>query len=167
MRWTARLAVITTGLLVLAACGSSSGSSGNGGSNYGGSSSTTKTTKAAPAAKGDATVSLASGGTVGEHLVGPNQHTLYLFEKDQGTTTACTGGCVAAWPALVADGTPTAGAGVHESQLGTATGAAPNQVTYHGHLLYYFAGDTAPGQTNGTSVPSWYAVDANGQAIEG
>lgn len=166
MRRTSRLALVTAGLLVLAACGSSSGgSSGTGRSNYGGTPSSSNAPASGPATTADVTVSLASGGATGDQLVGPNQHTLYLFEKDQGTTTACTGACVSTWPPLVADGKPTAGAGVHGSELSTADGAAPNQVTYHGHLLYYFSGDTAPGDMKGTSIPSWYAVDVNGTAI--
>lgn len=160
MRMTRLLALFASGLLVLAACGSG----GSSGSSYG---AATTTTAAGAASGAKETVSVASGGTLGDHLVGPNGHTLYLFEKDQGTTTACTGGCVPNWPPLVAEGAPTAGRGVDASALSTAAGIDPHQVTYHGHLLYYFAGDQAPGDSNGTSVPSWYAVRPDGSAIEG
>ncbi len=162
MRTTRLLALSAVGMLALAACGSS-GSSGSGsGSAYGGGTPSTS----AKAATTKATVSVASGGA-GEHLVGPNQHTLYLFEKDQGTTTACTGGCVSIWPPLVAAGTPTGGAGVDAASLATADGIKPNQVTYHGHLLYYFSGDSQPGDMNGTSIPSWFAVAPDGSPLGG
>ena len=78
--------------------------------------------------------------------------TLYLFTKDEGTTTACTGECAANWPPIVAED-PTGGDGIDAALLGTADGIEPNQVTYNGHLLYYFANDTAPGDTNGVGLP--------------
>ena len=112
-----------------------------------------------------ATVMVASDDTLGDYLVDAEGRTLYLFEQDQGTTTACTGQCSANWPPLVADA-PTGGEGVDASQLATADGIEPNQVTYFGHLLYYFAGDEAAGDTNGVGLPDWYAVNPAGEAIE-
>lgn len=111
------------------------------------------------------TVKLATTESLGEYLVDAEGRTLYLFDQDEGTTTACTGGCADNWPPIVADGTPTGGDGVDASQLGTADGILPNQVTYFGHLLYYFAGDQVPGDTNGTAIASWFAVDPAGTAI--
>ena len=164
MRTARLLALGAAGLLTLAACGSSGGSSGSGsGSGYG---ATTPSTKAKATSGSEVTVSVASGGS-GPHLVGPNQHTLYLFEKDQGTTTACTGGCATAWPPLVAEGTPTGGTDVDADALSTAAGIEPNQVTYHGHLLYYFSGDTAPGDMKGVGIPSWYPVGPDGAPLKG
>lgn len=155
MRTMKLLPLIFSGALLLAACGKDSTST----------SDSTTTTKAessttAPAASGT-TVSVADG-----RLVGPNGHTLYLFEKDNGTTSACTGACVGVWPALVAPGTPSGGSGVDATKLSTATGQAPNQVVYNGHLLYFFANDQAAGDTNGTKIPNWYAVDKDGNSIE-
>jgi predicted lipoprotein with Yx(FWY)xxD motif len=115
---------------------------------------------------GSATVMIATDSNLGEYLVDADGLTLYLFAKDEGTTTACTGGCADNWPPIVADGAPTAGDGIDLEQLGTADGIEPNQVTYYGHLLYYFAGDEAPGDTNGVGLPDWYPVDPAGNAIE-
>jgi predicted lipoprotein with Yx(FWY)xxD motif len=112
-----------------------------------------------------ATVSIATSADLGDHLVGPEGFTLYLFTKDQGTTTACDGGCADNWPPLVAAAAPTAGDGVDPGELSTANGIVPDHVAYHGHLLYYFAGDRSPGDTNRVGIPSWYAVDPSGQAI--
>ena len=103
---------------------------------------------------------------LGDYLVDETGMTLYLFTLDDGTTTACTGACADNWPPLVADGDPTGGDGVDASLLGTADGIKPNQVTYNGHLLYFFAQDTAPGDTNGVGKPDWYAVDPAGEAID-
>jgi predicted lipoprotein with Yx(FWY)xxD motif len=139
--------------LVLAACGDDSGTA---------TEDTTSTTAGSSTAAAT-TVALASGGELGDHLVDGQGRTLYLFEKDQGTTTACTAACSTNWPALTASGAPTAGDGVDQAKLATAD---TGQVTYNGHLLYLFAGDAAPGDTNGTAIASWYAVDADGNAIE-
>jgi predicted lipoprotein with Yx(FWY)xxD motif len=132
---------------------------------YGGGGSTETT--AAPAGMGEATVALAEVGDLGEALVGPNGKTLYLFEMDDGTTSACTGGCADVWPALTADsGEPTAGDGLDASLLSTADGQVADQVVYNGHLLYEFSGDEAPGDVNGLQIPEWYPVDADGNAID-
>jgi predicted lipoprotein with Yx(FWY)xxD motif len=101
------------------------------------------------------TVSLAKGAP-GIFLIGPNGHTLYIFSQDKGAASACTSAaCVKAWPALTATGSPTSGPSINSSQVSTEHGQVANQVTYYGHLLYYFHGDTAPGQTDGTSVPNF------------
>ena len=101
-----------------------------------------------------------------DYLVDGTGLTLYLFTKDEGTTTACTGGCAENWPPIIAEGDPTGGDGIDAALLGTADGIEPNQVTYNGHLLYYFHEDTAPGDTNGVGLPDWFAVDPAGEAIE-
>ena len=91
--------------------------------------------------------------------------TLYYFEmdvKDSGES-ACTEGCLAAWPALtVAEGeTPTGGDGVDNAKLGTITRADTGelQVTYDGLPLYFFAQDEEPGDLNGV-YDQWIVVPA-------
>ena len=99
--------------------------------------------------------------TRGDVLVDGAGKTLYLFEKDSGTTSACTGGCAAVWPILSA-GTVTASTGVDAGKLGSAHG----QVTYDGHLLYYFSGDAAPGDMKGVDIEEWYPVTPDGGSAE-
>ena len=92
---------------------------------------------------------------------------LYLFTRDTGTTSACTSAqCAGAWPAYTATGTPVGGTGVDSTKLATATGQAPNQVTYFGHLLYYFARDTAPGDVNGLTIANWFLVGPDGSQVK-
>lgn len=150
--------------VVLTACGSDDDASDD--------AASAATVSEAPTTAGDeaqptgsATVMVASDATIGDHLVDAEGRTLYLFAKDEGTTTACTGGCADNWPPIIADGAPTGGEGVDAALLGTADGIEPNQVTYNGHLLYYFAGDQAAGDINGVGLPDWYAVDPAGDAI--
>jgi len=119
------------------------------------------TMSAPAAAAANATVKVAKDAKLGGILVDTTGRTVYMFEKDQGTTSACTGACANAWPALEANGTPTAGAGLDPSKIGSANG----QVTYAGHLLYFYSGDGKAGDTVGASIPSWDAVSPTGTAI--
>jgi predicted lipoprotein with Yx(FWY)xxD motif len=120
-------------------------------------------------AKGAATVKVAHG-HLGTHLVNAGGRTLYLFEADKGTRSACTGACAKAWPPLRTTGKPKASSGVKASLLGTAKRAdGSTQVTYGGHPLYTFVMDTKAGQTAGQGFNAfgglWYVVGANGRAI--
>ena len=42
-------------------------------------------------------------------------------------------------------------------------------MTYNGHPLYHYVGDTAPGDTNGQNLDqlggSWYVVSASGAQV--
>jgi predicted lipoprotein with Yx(FWY)xxD motif len=107
------------------------------------------------------TVAVAQNPTLGSILVDNAGRTLYLFAKDQGTTTACTGQCVSYWPAFMASGQLRAGSGLDPTQLSSANG----QVTYAGHLLYYYVGDKNPGDATGISVAAWFAVAPDGKAV--
>ena len=110
------------------------------------------------------TITVANDPTLGDILVDSNGMTLYMFLKDNGTTTACTGTCAQNWPALT-NPSPSAGNGVDESMLGTAP--STNQVAYNGHLLYTFVKDANPGDVNGEGLlNAWYAVSPTGEAIK-
>ena len=157
------LTSIATGLVALAIAGCGGG---GGSSPYGGSASSTP----APSSGGGTSVKLAST-KLGKVLVDSQGRTLYLFEADKGPMSACSGACAAAWPPLTSTGKPTAGTGLAASKLGTAKrsdGSA--EVTYNGHPLYTYAGDGAPGQTNGQGLDDygaeWYVLSAAGNKIE-
>jgi predicted lipoprotein with Yx(FWY)xxD motif len=75
------------------------------------------------------------------------------------SSTPCTAACLKVWPELVLPKGVTkakAGTGVNASKLGTMTRAGGvRQVTYAGKPLYWFVGDTGPGQVNGNVTDSW------------
>ena len=116
----------------------------------------------APAAGGPVimTATVGSNGTL--VVASSNGMTLYTFDKDvaNGGTSACTGGCIAKWPALTvpAGSTPTAASGI-TGKLGTITRTDDGtlQVTYNGKPLYFFSGDKAAGDSNGIYT-GWSAV---------
>jgi predicted lipoprotein with Yx(FWY)xxD motif len=110
------------------------------------------------------TVMVADNPTLGSILVDSNGMTLYLFLKDNGTTTACTGICAQNWPALTS-ASPNAGSGADAALLRTVPDT--NQVTYNGHLLYTFVKDKSPGDVNGEGLQNaWYAVSPTGEAVQ-
>jgi predicted lipoprotein with Yx(FWY)xxD motif len=154
----ARAALLAALAVAAAACG------GNDDEPSGTAAPAAPTTTAAQAA-GSATVAVASS-RLGDILVDADGRTLYVFTKDKGDQSACSGECAANWPALT--GTATAGAGAQAALLSTATQAdGSSQVTYGGRPLYYFAGDAKPGDTNGQGVGSvWYAVTADGEMVK-
>ena len=140
--------------LVAAGCGSSGGTSNGTAKAAGGSS---------------ATVSVANTG-LGNILVDSHGDTLYLFAKDTGGKSTCFGACAAAWPPLRTSGKPTAGGGAKASLLGTTPRSdGKPQVTYNGHPLYGFKGDSKPGDTTGQGSPGfgapWYVLSPTGNEI--
>ena len=157
----AALAVVSA--LVLAACG---------GSSYGGNKSPSTTAAPAPAATSSAATISAKSSSLGTFLVDAKGRTLYLWEADKGTMSTCSGACAAAWPPLTTKGMPKASGSVKSSLLGTTKRSdGTSEVTYHGHPLYYFAGDAAPGQTAGQGNAGfgalWYVVRPSGSALTG
>ena len=142
-------ALAVAGALVLAACGGSSTSSSSGSAStpsYGAAKPSTSNTSNS---SGAASVSTKTS-SLGTFLVDSNGRSLYLWDADHGSESACSGACAQAWPPLTTTGTPKASGAAKASLLGTTKRAdGSREVTYAGHPLYTFAGDTQPGQTTG------------------
>jgi predicted lipoprotein with Yx(FWY)xxD motif len=115
------------------------------------------------------TVGVVEDASLGPILVDGEGMTLYGFTKDAPNKSNCSGGCLAAWPPLVTEGSPVAGEGVDASMLGAADMPDGTQiVTYNGMPLYYWASDTKPGDTTGQDVNKvWYVVSPEGQMMVG
>jgi len=116
-----------------------------------------------------ATIGVATGG-LGQVLVNSQGRTLYLFQKDSGTTSACTGACATFWPPLRSSGRPTVGNGASASLLATTTRSdGGSQITYNGHPLYLYSGDQKPGDTNGEGLTAfgggWFALTPAGTQV--
>jgi predicted lipoprotein with Yx(FWY)xxD motif/murein L,D-transpeptidase YcbB/YkuD len=106
---------------------------------------------------------------LGQILTAANGKTVYLFMPDAQGAPTCTDSCAKAWPPMTVDETSeiTGGDGVDASLLGTAAHPAGTQVTYNGWPLYFFSGDSAPGDTNGQGQGGvWYVVDPTGNAVD-
>lgn len=109
---------------------------------------------------------LSKAGESGTYLTDGAGRSLYAFALDTvGTATtppvtACTSaGCLANWPIFAVNPftAPSGLAATDFTEYTRADGAI--QAAYKGHPLYYYAGDAAPGETNGRSVPNWRTVN--------
>jgi predicted lipoprotein with Yx(FWY)xxD motif len=145
--------------LVLAACGGSS------------SSSSTSTTTTATSSPRPASLVATKTTSLGTFLVDAKGRALYLWDADHGSKSACSGACAQAWPPLTTSTTPKASGAAKASLLGTTTRSdGSREVTYAGHPLYYFEGDTMPGQTTGQGNDGfgspWWVVSPAGTAIQ-
>ncbi len=123
---------------------------------------------ASPAAGGPAGVALADS-KFGKILTDSAGRTLYLFTADAAGKSSCSGDCINNWPAFTSDATPTLGTGLDAGDFGTLTRAdsGAKQVTFYGLPLYYFAGDTKAGDTNGQGLfGKWFVVSSEGKPIQ-
>ena len=151
---TGRL-IAAAALLTVAGCGSAAGASSG------------TSAPASSAQAPTASVTVASGAVSGHGTVlidGSSKMTLYEFDEDTpgSNTSACTGGCISTWPPLTvpAGTTPTLASGL-TGQLATFTRSDGHgiQVTYNGHPLHFYSGDTKPGDGNG-NYPHWSSISA-------
>jgi predicted lipoprotein with Yx(FWY)xxD motif len=126
------------GILVLAGC------SGYGG--YGGSSSSGGSSASGPAQVKTATATVKGQSTT--ILTSSGGSTLYYRTTDTASASTCTGACASAWPPLLTSGAPVAASSL-SGTLSSLSDANGTQVTYNGHLLYTYSGDSKPGDTNG------------------
>jgi len=129
--------------------------------------STTSPTPTPAASMSEATIMVATDAKLGQVLVDGKGMTLYAYTKDGPDQSNCTGGCLTYWPPLLTLGSPTVGAGVNGSLIGSALLADGTRIVTYNHMpLYYFAKDTKPGDVSGQGVAStWFVVSPAGQMM--
>jgi predicted lipoprotein with Yx(FWY)xxD motif len=155
--------VAIVGLIGLAGCGSSGGG-GLYGSNYGSNSGSNTSGSAGQTACASSTAaicvrSVQVNGNTEKVLVNPSGKTLYYFTADSDKTVACTGTCVSNWPPLMTSSTTMAPIAGLTGKLATVSRSEGSQITYSGHPLYTYAGDSAPGDAKGEGVlGKWYVA---------
>ena len=106
---------------------------------------------------------IANSPDLGLYLTDTSGKTLYTFAKDTSGTSACTGACLAKWPAFNANpiSAPSVLMPADFSVVTRADGV--NQTAYMDRPLYYFAGDAKPGDMNGQGFNNaWYAANISG-----
>jgi predicted lipoprotein with Yx(FWY)xxD motif len=156
-------AALTASVVGVAACGGGSGSSGAA-SSGGGTYSQGPAPTAAPAGM---TVKVSTT-KLGRVLTDGNGRTLYLFEKDKGAASSCSGACASIWPPVTVS---TAGQGLSAAKLGSIKRSdGKTEATYAGHPLYTYAGDAKPGDARGQGLDQfgaeWYVLAPSGQKID-
>ncbi len=96
-----------------------------------------------------ATVRVAISPIYGKYLVDQYGRTLYENVNDAWTDVSCYNGCESLWPPLIDDGDLIPDEDVAGDLDTTPRRDGRHQVTYNGMPLYYYAGDTKPGQITG------------------
>lgn len=108
------------------------------------------------------TVAIAENPTLGQILTDAEGMTLYRFTNDeQGAgKSACDDSCLANWPAFTSEDPLTLPNGVDGELTQITRDDGTKQVAFNGWPLYYFAGDTAAGDTNGQGIGDvWFVID--------
>ena len=105
----------------------------------------------------------------GQVLFDGDDQAIYYFDKESGSKSECYGECAVAWPPVLTEGDPQAGAGAQAGLLGTTQrNDGTTQVTYDGHPLYYYI-DDPKGEVDCHNVNEfgglWLAVQGNGQPV--
>src|SRR3984957_16143027 len=152
-----KLGVPVAAGLLAAACGTAAGST------------TGSTAAGTPASSGSTTATVIEShqGSAAPFLTNSSGRAVYLWAADSMNKSMCSGACAQAWPPVTGKGQVTAANGAKAADLGTIPRSdGTKQVTYLGHPLYYFAGDSGPGQTNGQGSDSfgakWWLVTPAG-----
>jgi predicted lipoprotein with Yx(FWY)xxD motif len=152
--------------LFAAGCGGSSSPSSSSSGAYGSAVAASPSNGAAATTK----IGIANS-PLGHIVVDSKGSTLYLFAKDKGSASTCYGACASIWPPVTIKGKLAAGRGVPAGNLGmTKRTDGKAEVTYHGHPLYYYGGDTKRGDTNGEALNAfgaeWYVLAPSGTKID-
>jgi predicted lipoprotein with Yx(FWY)xxD motif len=105
----------------------------------------------------------------GTVLVNAEGRTLYWFAKDTSTKSRCNGSCATYWPPVLGKATATAATSLPHGFGTIKRTDGKAQVTYDGHPLYTYSGDTAAGQLNGNGLNAsgglWWAITPSGSEL--
>lgn len=85
---------------------------------------------------------------------------LYTFDKDSAGKSNCNGGCASAWPAFTVANPALADADFTVIKRDDGT----QQWAFKGMPLYFFAGDSKPGEVNGDKQGGvWHVLRSGGK----
>ncbi len=113
------------------------------------------------------TLLIAHDPALGDYFTDGEGRTVYLFTKDAAIfSSACTGDCLTNWPPVPA---PSGRLTLPPTAFGELAPMNGNdgakQLAFNGIPLYYFAGDTEPGQINGQGVGGVWWIVAPGAVL--
>jgi predicted lipoprotein with Yx(FWY)xxD motif len=113
--------------------------------------------------KPDESVLIAHKTDLGLYLTDTSGKTLYFFTKDTTGQSVCTGACIGLWPAFSAD-TVTAPSVLNPSDFSSISRAdGMKQTAFMGRSLYFYSGDTKPGDVKGQGFNNlWYVANVSG-----
>ncbi len=166
-------AAMAAAVAVLAACSSGTSSSSGSSSTVAAASSAaagSSSASSSAAAAVSGAVSVASG-PLGRYLVDKSGKAIYILTSDKPNgASACTVGCLKAWPPIAAPTPLPSGLTGITATFGTFSAAdGSSELTINGYPAYNFIKDTGPGTTAGQGVVSfggtWWLVAPSGSWI--
>ena len=92
----------------------------------------------------------------GKEIYANSAHlTVYVYDKDNGSTSGCYSGCARAWPPVLLS----SGAQV-QAPLGTTRRTdGTTQITLNARPVYTYVGDANPGEDNGNGLGGiWHVI---------
>jgi predicted lipoprotein with Yx(FWY)xxD motif len=98
---------------------------------------------------------------LGEILTSASGRTLYHFDNDSVGVSTCNDGCAQIWPPFIVPKGDIlkAGSGITGTLSTIKRANGQLQAAYNGLPLYFYSGDSAPGQTNGQGIEGlWFVV---------
>ena len=107
---------------------------------------------------------------LGTVIVDSHGRTLYEFGHDLKNKSRCSGACASNWPPAAAPAKPTVAKGIAKSKLKVIKRAnGSRQLSYNGHPLYRFVGDSKAGDTNGENIVAfggkWDVLSKSGAIV--
>src|SRR3954471_11395191 len=146
----------------LAGCGGS-------GSAYGNNATAASPPPPATAAAHGRALTLRST-SLGRVIVDANGRTLYAFGHDLKNKSRCSGACASNWPPALSKSKPKVGAGIKQAKLRVIKRSdGGRQLSYAGHPLYRYAGDSKAGDVNGQGLNFfggvWNVMSGGGKVV--
>lgn len=116
----------------------------------------------------DTTVAVSEHPDHGDILVDEDGLTLYMFDADEPGSgeSACYDDCATNWPPLTVEDEPVAGPEVSADLSTIEREDGSMQVVANGWPLYYWAGDSQPGDATGHGVQDvWWVLRPDGSPV--
>lgn len=157
MRIRTLTALVATTTLLLAACGDKKDDP----------ETSAPSPPVAPAA-GESVAVRSGTSELGDILVGKDGMTLYGFTNDIDGVSTCTGTCADAWPPVLVSADWTVGPGLDSGIFSTVRRDDGSEQLVAGKWpLYYYSGDSAPGDVTGQgSGDVWFVVGTDAKLIK-
>jgi|SRR5581483_877679 len=156
--------------LLLTACGGSSGGSSSTASTP--TSTSTGNPQAQPSSElgvtpGSTVFHVQKAGKLGYVLAMGNGQVVYMYDKDQGGTPACTGACAQTWIPVKGAKPAVSPADTGLAAFTTVANGGVTQVVYDGHPLYVLKGAKALAATGNGQGGEWHVIKLSASNIVG
>ena len=159
------IALAAAAALTLSACNSDDSGTGT---PSGDDMSPSPTTSITNPGSADAASLMTADSEFGTIVVDGTGMVVYQYDEDtQGSgESSCSGGCLANWPPVPGGADAPTLEGI-TGEVTTITGTDGNpQLVLNGWPLYYYAGDTNPGDTAGQAISDvWWVITPAGEPV--